>query len=249
MLDRATFLRPIAHRGLHDAARAIVENSGPAFTAAMAKGYGIECDLRSAADGTPIVFHDDALGRLVDSPGRIADFRPDALSKLVYRSTNAPILTLSDLLDQVGGRVPLFIEVKSEWTPPDPAFLQAIAGQAVAYRGPIALMSFDPAVMATLKLLAPGIPRGIVAGLYEGEGWWLDRLDPGRAFRLSHFIESGPAEPQFFAYDVKGLPTPVTRFLREGLGMPLLTWTVRTSADQIIATKWADAPIFEGFEP
>ena len=34
--------------------------------------------------------------------------------------------------------------------------------------------------------------------------------------------------PDFYAYDVKALPTPVTRFVREVLGLSLFTWTVRT---------------------
>jgi glycerophosphoryl diester phosphodiesterase len=49
MLDRNTFLRPTAHRGLHDAAKGIIENTAAAFEAAIAKGYGIECDVRPAA--------------------------------------------------------------------------------------------------------------------------------------------------------------------------------------------------------
>lgn len=76
MLDRATFLRPIAHRGLHDAAKGIVENTAPAFDAAVAKGYAIECDLRPAADGTPLVFHDLELDRLTAGAGLVTDLQP-----------------------------------------------------------------------------------------------------------------------------------------------------------------------------
>ena len=248
MLDRSVFLRPIAHRGLHDAARGIIENSGPAFAAALAKGYGIECDLRPAADGTPIVFHDESLARLVDAPGRVADYAPSALTRLTYRGTTARVATLADLLALVDGRVPILVEVKSEWTPPDAGFLRAIAEQAAVYRGPLALMSFDPSVMTALKLLAPTIARGIVSGVYEGDGWWGDKVDADRAYRLTHLLESGPVEPAFFAYHVNALPTPVTRFVREGLGLPLFAWTVRSEQNRAVAAKWADAPIFEGFE-
>lgn len=249
MLDRSVFLRPIAHRGLHDAARGIIENSGPAFAAAIAKGYGIECDLRPAAGGTPMVFHDLELKRLVDADGAIGDHGPTALARLTYRGVSDPILSLADLLDLVQGRVPLLAEIKSEWAPPDPSFLGAIASLATAYKGPLALMSFDPSVMTAIKHLAPTIPRGIVSGLYEGDGWWLDRLDAERAYRLTHLLESGPVEPHFYAYGVKDLPTPVTRFIRESLGRPLFTWTVRTLDDRAVAEQWADAIIFEGFEP
>ena len=53
---------PIAHRGLHRPG--LPENSMAAFRAAIAHGYGIECDIQRAMDGTPMVFHDYELGRL-----------------------------------------------------------------------------------------------------------------------------------------------------------------------------------------
>jgi glycerophosphoryl diester phosphodiesterase len=110
-------------------------------------------------------------------------------------------------------------------------------------------MSFDPAVMTAVKELAPSIPRGIVSGIYAGAGWWLDRLGEERAYRLSHLIESGSVEPDFFSYHVKALPTAVTRFVREALKIPLFTWTVRTAEERAVATQWADAITFEGFQP
>jgi glycerophosphoryl diester phosphodiesterase len=248
MFNRQAFIRPIAHRGLHDAGRGLIENTGPAFAAAIAKGYGIECDLRPANDGTPVVFHDLTLKGLIDAPGRVSDHSPADLARMTYRQSVAPVVMLSDLLAQVDGRVPLLVEVKSEWGPPDPRFIATIGRQATAYAGPIALMSFDPAVMTALKDAAPGIPRGIVSGIYQGDGWWRDKIDEDRSYRLSHLLDSGPVSPDFFAYHVDDLPTPVTRFIREGLGMPLFTWTVRTPEQRAAAARWADAPIFEGFE-
>jgi glycerophosphoryl diester phosphodiesterase len=247
-LDTA-FLKPIAHRGLHDPTRGRIENSTAAFEAALAHGYGIECDLRPAACGTPIVFHDDTLSRLVDSQDALRALDAATLKRLRYRGDASPIVEFAALLELVAGREPLLVEIKSEWDAPDPRFLQAIAALSTAYRGPLALMSFDPAVMTAIRELAPGVPRGIVSGLYEGHGWWRDKLDDRRAFALSHFLESRPAAPDFYAYDVKALPTPVTRFVREVLGLPLFTWTVRTPEQRRIAERWADAPIFEGYEP
>src|SRR5262249_13646778 len=150
-----------------------------------------------------------------------------ALRRLHYRADNSPILELAGLLELVAGREPLLVEIKSEWNAPDMRFVRGIAERSSSYRGPLALMSFDPAVVTAMKELAPGVPRGIVSGLYEGQGWWRDRIDDKRAYALSHFLESRPAAPDFYAYDVKALPTPVTRFVREVLGMPLYTWTVR----------------------
>jgi len=249
MRDRAAFMRPIAHRGLHDAARGIIENTVPAFEAAIARGYGIECDVRPAACGTPMVFHDLTLDRLIDAEGPLASHAAQDLKQLRYREGGGGMVDLTELLALVAGRVPLLIEIKSEWDAPDARFLKAIADTAISYQGPIALMSFDPTVMADVRELAPDIPRGIVSGQFLADCWWRDKLGPERAYDLTHLLESGQAEPDFYAYDVTALPTPVTRFTREVLGLPLFTWTVRTEEQRATAARWADAPIFEGYEP
>jgi glycerophosphoryl diester phosphodiesterase len=249
MLDRDAFLRPLAHRGLHNAKKSRIENTRPAFAAAIAKGYGIECDLRPAANGVPIVFHDETLNRLVDGKGAVAGLEARDLQRLRYKDSDTPILTFAELLDMVDGDVPLLIEIKSEWAPPDPQFLGKVARLAGSYRGPVALMSFDPEVMTAVRELAPKIPRGIVSGTYAGHGWWNRNLTKARAEALRDLLLSGPVAPQFYAYQVSALPTPVTRFVREVLDMPLFTWTVRTPKDRLRADRWADAPIFEGFEP
>jgi glycerophosphoryl diester phosphodiesterase len=247
MLDRSKFIRPVAHRGLHDRNAGVIENTGPAFLAAIAGGYGIECDLQPASDGTPMVFHDRALKRLIDADGLISDRTPGDLAKLRYRGQDTPILTYTELLAMVGGKVPLLVEIKSEWDDPHPGFLEAIAAITATYQGPLALMSFDPAVMARCRDLAPAVPRGIIACDYTVINWWPDKIDASRAISLTYLLESRAAAPDFFAYHVRALPTPVTRFTRDGLGLPLFTWTVRSERERAIAAKWADAPIFEGY--
>lgn len=249
MIDKSTFFRPIAHRGLHDTAKGIIENTTPAFEAAMAAGYGIECDLQPLADGTPMVFHDFTLDRLIDGRGPINALGRADVKKLRYQGQVTRIISLADFLDLVGGQVPLLVEIKSDWQPARPKFLKAIAALVVDYKGPLGLMSFDPVVMARMRELAPKVPRGIVSGIYKGKGWHLDTLSAERAYRLTHLLECGPVQPSFISYHVKALPTPVTRFLREGLEMPLFCWTVRTPAERKIAAEWSDAPTFEGYLP
>jgi glycerophosphoryl diester phosphodiesterase len=249
LFDRAAFLRPIAHRGFHNSKAGRTENSRPAFEAAISKGFGIECDLRPAKGGLPVVFHDETLDRVTNSKGPIAHHTAESLQHVLYPESTTCVMTFDDLLQLVRGRVPLLVEIKSEWEPPDPAFLAEIARLSLAYQGPIALMSFDPAVLVGLRALAPAIPRGMVSGLYQsedGDTWWANKIDKNRAYKLAHLLESGPVNPAFIAYDIKALPTPVTRFVREVLGLPLFTWTVRHADDLARAKAWADAPIFEG---
>lgn len=249
MLDRGAFLRPIAHRGLHNVGAGIIENTAAAFTAAIETGFGIECDLRPAHGGLPVVFHDETTDRLMGSAGRIHDMGAGQLRALRTSVGGHGVLTFEDLLALVDGRVPLLVEIKSEWDPPDIAFLAEIARRALDYRGDIALMSFDPDVMTVMRELATEIPRGIVSGGYKdehGETWWRDRISDERADRLANLLESGPVAPSFYAYHVKSLPTPVTRYVREVAGLPVFAWTVRTAEDRALAHYYADAPIFEG---
>lgn len=244
--DRAIFLVPIAHRGLHDAARGRIENTRTAFQAAIDADLGIECDVRPAAGGLPVVFHDDTIDRLIDGTERVVDLTAGDLDRLTYRDRDDErIQTFAELLEQVGGRVPLLVEIKSEWDPPDHGFLFRVCRMAAYYEGPIALMSFDPAVIVLAKQYAPQVPRGIISGSYAGGDWWGDRIDQARAARLRDLEEGADANPDFYAYEVGALETLPPRRAREELGVPLFTWTVRSEEDRRLAEAFADAPIFE----
>ena len=158
-------MRPIAHRGLHDHAQGRLENTAPAFRAAIQKHYGIECDLQAAEDGTPMVFHDPKLDRLVDASGPIAAYTPSKLAKFRYKGQKEKILTFAQFLELVHGRVPLLVEVKVERHrgARRPSWTRSRAPHA-AYHGPIALMSFNRTIVTELSVRAPKVPRGCVVG-------------------------------------------------------------------------------------
>ena len=105
--------RPIAHRGLHGAGA--IENTASAFTTAIAGGYGIECDLQISADGEAMVHHDDALGRLTDGQGRLADMDAAALKAVRFKASDDRMLTLGELCELVAGRTTLVLELKSRF--------------------------------------------------------------------------------------------------------------------------------------
>lgn len=251
MLD-PVFLRPIAHRGLHDAAAGVIENTAPAFEAAIARGYAIECDLVAAAGSLPVVFHDDTLDRLTHETGPVARLGAGDLKRVGYRDSDAVgILTFAEFLALCGTRVPLVVEIKSGWTPPDRAFLGEVARRAADHTGPIAVMSFDPDAIAVLRELAPRVPRGIVSGRYrdaDGTPWWPE-LGRWRSWKLANLLGLGAAKPDFIAYEIDALPTLATRLARGICRVPLLTWTVRTEEQRRRAARYADAPIFESYEP
>ncbi len=136
-LDRATFIKPIAHRGLHGAATGLIENTAPAFETGLASGFGVECDLQPGADGTPYVFHDETLGRLLDATGRVDARSTAEIAALKYRGSAERIISFAEFLELAAGRGPLLVEIKSEWTKPRADFLTKIAALADSYKGPL----------------------------------------------------------------------------------------------------------------
>ena len=101
--------RPFAHRGLHDASAGVIENTAPAFAAAMTGGYGIETDLQISADGEAMIYHDDALGRLTEGTARLADLSAADIKAVRFKGGTARILTLGELCELVAGRSPLLL--------------------------------------------------------------------------------------------------------------------------------------------
>jgi glycerophosphoryl diester phosphodiesterase len=234
--------RPIAHRGLHNAEAGVIENTPSAFRAAIAGNYAIECDLQISADGEAMVYHDDTLDRLNEGIGRLDGKTAAALKRIAFKGNSDRMLTLGELCDLAAGRVTLVIEMKRNDT--GDQRVAARATQVLAgYRGPAALMSFDPSLIATVRRLAPGLPRGLV-------GMRRVLKEPDERITRSVYIRAALAAwPQFLAYRVADLSTPVPLIARHLLRLPLLTWTVRSFAERVRASRYADQMIFEGFRP
>jgi glycerophosphoryl diester phosphodiesterase len=239
--------RPVAHRGLHDAQKGIIENTLSAFTAAIEHRYGIECDLQITADGEAMVHHDDTLGRLTDGSGALAAMTAAELRRVRFKATADPMITLGELCDLVAGRTTLVIELKSRFDG-DLRLVRRAAAVLSRYGGPAALMSFDPAPIAALREMSRGLPRGMVAERHYRHHEW-DRLPPASKHSLSCFGHARYTRPQFIAYAVGDLPAAVPFVARKLFGLPLLAWTVRTAADRERAARYADQVIFEGFRP
>lgn len=146
--------RPIAHRGLHDAQNGVIENTRSAFARAIAQNYAIECDLQLTGDGEAVVFHDETLDRLIAAKGLVAGHSAAELKAMSFKSGPDRIQTLAELLDQVQGRVPLVIELKSIWNGDERIARRAVAAVA-GYEGPFCFMSFDPRLVEAVRRLTP----------------------------------------------------------------------------------------------
>ncbi len=237
--------RPIAHRALHGGA--LVENTLGAAAAAVAANYGIETDLQLSADGEVIVFHDDTLDRLTTASGPMNAKTSTELKKITFKDSGERIPTLGELLALVAGRTPLVLELKSAWDG-DEKLVTRVATELLSYAGPVAAMSFDPRMVEALRKHAPGLPRGIVAERYYRAEHW-DKMPWQRKFTLGNLLHFLSTRPHFVAYRVQDLPAIAPLLARHALGMPLLTWTVRTEAERKRARFWANQMIFEGFRP
>jgi glycerophosphoryl diester phosphodiesterase len=239
--------RPVAHRGLHDISRGIVENMPGAVSAAISGNFAIEVDIQLSADGEAMVHHDDALGRLTEGTGAVRKLTAAELQKVAFKNTSERMMTLGDLCALTAGRVPLVIEVKSLFDG-DRKLVKRMADVLSGYRGPAASMSFDPDQVIALRELAPQVPRGIVAERhYTREDWPETSAAQRRDMtHLRHFFRT---RPHFVSYGVNDLPAMAPWITRHVFGLPLLTWTVRTPEQRARTARYADQMTFEGFVP
>ena len=225
-----------AHRGLHGPG--VPENAPSAFAAALARGLGVECDVHKASDGQAIVFHDWELDRLTRESGPVELRSTAQLAgiRLAGGAETDTIPSLAAVLRQIDGRVPLLIEVKSRRGMRIGALCLAVRRVLEGYRGPHAVMSFDPRVSRWFARHSPHTVRGLVVTEER------DKALPGRLRR--HFV-LWHARPDFLAYDIRDLPGRFPAAQRRR-GLPLVTWTVRSPELLARALDHADAPTVEG---
>jgi len=223
-----------AHRGLHG--DGVPENSLAAAEGAIAAGLGIECDIQMSADNVPMVFHDWELERLTHTDGMVASRTADELEALSLLGTDQHPVRLAKFLAAIAGRVPLLIEIKSKRGHDVDGTSISVARLLETYPEPVAVMSFDPRIARWFRKRAPQICAGLVMREDEhGETQtpWRRKL----ALRI--------AQPDFLAYHINALPSRWVADLRAG-GLPVLTWTVNSSATRAAGLSHADALIAEG---
>lgn len=237
--------RPVAHRGLHDPASGIFENTLPAAEAAIGAGYAIEIDVQVTADGDAVVFHDWTLDRLTDRTGPVAGLTAGALSRLTIGGGEARIPTLARFLDVLAGRAPVFIELKSR-DDGAPDLVAAVARALAGYDGPAAVMSFVPRALCHLAHEIPDRPRGSVSMRAAPDV--TPPMRRIRQFARAHLLHLGRTRPHFIAYHCKDLPVAGVTFARRR-GLPVLSWTVRSRAEADRIAPYVDQIIFEDFRP
>ena len=128
----------------------------------MAKGYAVECDLRLSRDGKVFVFHDDDLDRLTGQSGPFIARDAGELEQIGLSGSQDKIASLEKWLATAQGAVPLILELKSDFSG-NLALAAAVSEALGEYKGPVALKSFDPALIAVLRRRDAHWPLGMVA--------------------------------------------------------------------------------------
>lgn len=244
------FPRPIAHRGLHDRAKGVIENSASAFEAAIAGNFAIECDLQLTSDGVPVVFHDDVLKRLTGKNGSVSEISSVDLTRtpLLGSATGDCPQLFTEFLAQISGRTLLQIELKRQRGPEKTEQLARTAAEALqSYPGPVTVESFDPDLIRLIRDFGFAGPRGIITYDYEPhEGD--DPLTAEERFELRHLLHWHRTHFDFISCAHDALELPAIKFWR-ALGKPVTAWTIRSRVEAEAARPHIDQIVFEGFDP
>lgn len=249
----------MAHRGLHGSALSglPVENSQSAFEAAIVAGFGIELDVQMTQDRQALVFHDAELGRLTGRDGRVVDLPLSELTEIPYLSGTDKLMCLEACLTLVDGRVPLLIEVKSQWSK-EMAMERHLAHLLSSYNGEFGVMSFDPLVIERLQELWAQGSYGLVTSMEPDVRWpeiqstaALDKTDdhlPGQesAGRRVQFQKAFDLNVDFIAHDIRDPAIESAAQEVSAFGASLFSWTVRTDEQLTMAAAIGAMPIFEG---
>lgn len=250
MCAKPLFDRPIAHRGLHDRARGIIENSASAFEAACRAGYTIECDVQLSRDGIPMIFHDDDLDRLTGVGGPVGNRTMAELAsyRLLGSEADDRPQSFADFLAQVNGRVLLQIELKQQFsTAATQVLAQTVLDALASYRGPVTIESFDPNLLVALRKRGARMPLGIVTYDYN-EPNWDQGLSAQTRFVLRNLLHWPLTRFDFISCRDSSLDLPAVKFFR-AMGIPVTTWTITSPAQALATVGKADQIVFEGFEP
>lgn len=248
----AAFLdRPITHRALHDLDAGRPENSPAAIRAAVAAGFGVEIDVQVSADGQAMVFHDNDLDRVTNEVGRVNLHDAARLQRILlsHNADGETIPILGEALEIIAGKVPLLIEIKDQdgaLGPNTDVLEKATALALKGYRGPVALMSFNPHSVAACAHYAPHIPRGLVTGTFLAENW--DGVPESRLSELQSIPDYDRVGASFISHRATDLHSPHVANIR-AKGGAILCWTILSPAEDAKARKYADNVTFEGYLP
>ena len=249
MSNRHSRLEPfkthyIAHRGLFNNASDHPENSLAAFARAVDMGYGIELDVQLTKDAKLVVFHDDDLDRMCGVDVRISDVTYQKLRQYRLLESDQKIPLFQEVLEVIGGKVPLVTEIK-----PEPRLIDACRlthATLSRYDGPYCVESFDPRALLWYRWRYPDIMRGQLSDDFSQDP--VTGVAPAD-WALSNMALNGVTWPDFVAFNHLHATARALTFWRHVLGCPLVAWTIKSQAELDAAKDLFDVFIFDSFIP
>jgi len=156
------FMLVIAHRGASDRAP---ENTLASFKAALDIGVdGIELDVHLSRDGQLVVIHDANLKRTTNGQGLVHEYTVAELKALDAGGWHGPafagerIPTFEEVLDLVGKRVPLQVEIKGATEGVTEATIAALDRRGLLDTAMIT--SFQLGLLPRVRELVPSVEIG-----------------------------------------------------------------------------------------
>ena len=219
---------PIAHRGLHNNANNIYENTKESFLAAVNENYAIECDVVLSKDHEVVVFHDENLKRLCNLDKDVSSLTMNELRNLKIYESNSNIISLDEMLHIVSAHVPIIIEIKGKFTP----FIEERIQEIIrSYKGPIALKTFNLKSVEWLIKFLPYVYKGLV-------------IDSN----TNNFEAILDLNIDFVSCDIEFIESNLIDRVKKK-GLPIITWTVDNEDKKKKANLIADNIIFENIRP
>ena len=219
---------PIAHRGLHNSANNIYENTKESFLAAVNENYAIECDVVLSKDHEVVVFHDENLKRLCNLDKNVSSLTMNELRNLKIYESSSNIISLDEMLHIVSAHVPIIIEIKGKFNP----FIEERIQEIIrSYKGPIALKTFNLKSVEWLIKFLPYVYKGLV-------------IDSN----TNNFESILDLNIDFVSCDIEFIESNLIDRVKKK-GLPIITWTVDNEDKKKKANLIADNIIFENIRP
>lgn len=209
----------IAHRG---AAGTRPELTRPAFERALELGVDmIELDVQLTRDGQLVVLHDLELGRTVAGAGAVREHTLAELNALdagawfALEYAGARVPSLAEVLDLVGGRAGLNVEIKSppaDWDATAAALLDLLA--ATERLGDTIVSSFATGALRAVRDRSATVRLGVLWSTPDTDAMWL----------LAESLSAHAVHPHWGLVDDALIDQAHDR------GLQVITWTVNEPA-------------------
>ena len=154
----------------------------------------MEFDLQLTRDGQVVVHHDRSIARTCGVDKNIDEMTYEELSGYRLLGTEERVPRFTEVLELVGGRTPLIIELKSYTRQQE--LCEKTVGLLEGYQGLYCVESFDPRIVRWFKMHRPQVVRGQLMCRMPEKG--MSRLADfiGRNL-MTNFL----TRPHFEAYD------------------------------------------------